>query len=374
MARKVALLAFLAGFGVGLARCGPTALEPPYLLIRVVQQSGFSGGNIHGYVFNVSRDGFDVLGELHRPETPSATPLTNSETLRVVFPADYSGKQVEVAVYALDKSGDTIGFGKRDAVVTAAAEVVLEVGVRDLIKPDGGGPAFDAGTITACSCNTGCCRPDGGCSTPYSFPLVPDAGVSLRVAYCGDAGFTCNALCDVPFANSCVNGGCRCGTGPPCNQGEWCVTQGGNSVCVCNPLTGCAGCCNMQNRCERGDLNGACGRGGHVCKACPNDGTLSSGCKQALAGERAYGFCVSLTGPTCPDPSKCVSGPDCTPTGPFPRCRSKGVPPVCISCDYFRADRCNSDFGDGCSCGDAGTCGLSQYCDKGVCRSVPLEL
>jgi hypothetical protein len=373
MARKVALAAFLCGFAVGLSRCGPTTAEPPYLLIRVVQQSGFSGGSIHGYVFTVSRDGFDVLGDLHKPEAPSPTPLTNSETLRVVFPADYSGRRVEVAVYALDKSGEIIGFGKRDAVVTAGAEVVLEVGVRDLIKPDGGGPVFDAGVITACACDGGCCRPDGGCSTPYQYPLIPDAGVFLSVAYCGTNGFTCSALCTVPYANVCRNGSCGCGVGPPCAVGEWCLSQGGNSRCVCSPLTGCAGCCDGQERCQRGDQTLSCGRGGNPCKACTGDGTLAAACKTANTGERNYGFCIT-NAIGCLDPLKCVSGPDCTLVGPFPRCRSKSTPPVCLSCDAFRADRCNADFTDGCACGDAGTCAPSQFCDKGVCRQVPLEL
>jgi hypothetical protein len=195
----------------------------------------------------------------------------------------------------------------------------------------GGGSACSDGqecdggvcTCTAYSCPTGCCMPDRTCLYPPEVPWTPrqedkhcgnvglncvecnrcDAGVCIvpqsqcqtggicfwcnshcasgccsgnaclpgnSVTACGNNRRACT-VCDPITANNCFDGGCQCGSGPPCVafSGQHCVgVDGGDYQCVCDAQLCSPGCCQDRWLCQSGTTESACGSRGDVCNVC----------------------------------------------------------------------------------------------------------
>jgi len=102
---------------------------------------------------------------------------------------------------------------------------------------------------TAGSCPTGCCM--GTSCRPGTQPTA-----------CGQDGGACQT-CDSFRADNCGPGYCRCGSNPPCQPGQQCLS----ASCVCNPTSCDGGCCSGPT-CQSGTTSMFCGRLGAPCQNC----------------------------------------------------------------------------------------------------------
>ena len=368
-APRAAVVGFLAGLWLAVANCGSVTFVPTgtSLLVHVSKHSSIAG-DVHGYLFSGEMNGGEAFAETQRPD-PIGAPLNGPQDLRVTFSDSFAGQTVTVTAYALDGRGEPVGVGVASGVLALNADVAVDLVVKAIVVEDAGtGGGFDAGTIRSCSCDAGCCFSDGGCARPVVVPLTADAGSTVSVSLCGQNRQTCDALCAFPLANVCVNGGCRCGTNNPCNPGEWCVSSGTTTLCVCGVGTGCNGCCLNGLTCLPGTADDSCGRAGYACVNCATTGRGK--CKTTTVGtDNNFGYCFTdLLSLSCSAPDKCLQGSGCSDAG-FPVCRANNTARTCYACDLVRSDRCNG--AGGCACGLQNVpCGANQFCSKGTCASL----
>ncbi|AKF07989.1 MopE-related protein [Sandaracinus amylolyticus] len=103
----------------------------------------------------------------------------------------------------------TPSFG--DCTATAGCETDLRTTDAHcgMCGNDCGPNAGCSGSTCSCDADFDDCTTAAGCETDTSSSL----------AHCG----ACNSPCDAMRADSCVDGDCQCGDGPPCNAGQTCT-------------------------------------------------------------------------------------------------------------------------------------------------------
>lgn len=197
-------------------------------------------------------------------------------------------------------------------------------------------PAEQTCTAGACS---GCSQSCNGCCAGSTCTS------EVNAVACGPAGARCLA-CDAAVADSCVNGACACGVGPPCKGGEGCK----NGKCSCD--VSCTGCCDAGG-CEARATQ-TCGADGASCTAC--NLTVSNGCA-------ADGSCACGSAPAC------AAGETCSTSGV---CQCNGA--VCsagLHCSNNTDSSKNACVCDTTSC--SGCCVAAFLTNPASCKSFAQE-
>jgi hypothetical protein len=235
---------------------------------------------------------------------------------------------------------------------------------------------------TSTSCPNGCCA-SGSC-LPSAF------------ANCGLNGVGCIA-CSMMTADNCTAGGCRCGSGNPCNLGQQCVS----GMCQCNSTSCNSGCC-ASNSCQSGNTTNACGTGGLGCQNCQATFATNAVCLSppqtcgCPSGMRLCGAlcipngscctnsdCSGISGSICPAPGgscTCPSGTNlCQPPAGGKYCISPGTCCSTADCGGIAGDVCPAPGGT-CACSVSGqvacnnnkkcyTPGTGKCCVNGDCSA-----
>jgi hypothetical protein len=154
----------------------------------------------------------------------------------------------------------------------------------------------------------------------------PPSDFQTNAANCGRCGNDCSG----PFKHTdrCINGECRCGTGPACPNLDECI----RGVCCTSPNVGCGP--NANRICCSGTTS--------YCTEFNTPTEISSVCCLKTR--------VACNGACCQQGSVCTNNTTCTP---------------CIGCVADRADVATNT----CRCGSGPPCdtSLGQSCRNGTC-------
>ncbi|WP_395837706.1 hypothetical protein [Archangium violaceum] len=242
----------------GTALYVTTEFDPTLLLTQVRVWGSVEGDG--------STFGPDLL-----PEQPDRL-LYSGETLRVLLGDIANGTQAQVSIEGL-RNGVVVARGQGSAQIRDGYEVDVTLRLEPATpdNPDGG---------TFCVGCDGCCRQ--GVCLDRTFQTCGAGGIACvtcdeaRADTCDSRGVcVCgkNPACSGVGVDRCANGQCRCGNGPACAAGQECV----NGTCLCTSNS-CSGCC-LNNTCQQGNTQSACGKGGDVCLQCRKNCNTDRTCK-----------------------------------------------------------------------------------------------
>lgn len=301
----------------------------------------------------------------------SPRPLTSgAESAAILVAENLGGKMLILRVDG--QAGDVLAASGQVAVVLKSAALVtadVTLGAPaicgDSMIRAGVEQCDDGNTTAGDGCSPDCLTEGQGACGPANCPVgcCQDGICEPRaLATCGTGGAAC-MVCLATRADSCSEaGGCGCGSGPPCTEGQVCL----NGACACDATSCPDGCCR-GGACVA-PARATCGVGGARCTACdPSradrcDGKGACACgngAECAAGQRCAGGQCVCDGTSCP--SGCCEGATCA-TRSLSTCGTAGS--TCAACDT-RADSCSS-AGE-CRCGVGPTCAPGQRCLGGTC-------
>jgi hypothetical protein len=169
-----------------------------------------------------------------------------------------------------------------------------EVALNGLAPVDGGAP----GLANEAANETGAMTQPVPEGSTIESPEGGDVEDDAQPANCGPTN--CHGCCDETGycetgdqSQACGAGGGACQACAGGNQSAF-VCSGGVCSSSCSPST-CAGCCDLQGRCEGGESIAACGAGGRACQPCTTDECVRGICTMQLP----LAPCVVSSCPAC---------------------------------------------------------------------------
>lgn len=221
------------------------------------------------------------------------------------------------------------------------------------------------------ACESGCPTGQTLCGTSCVDPLT-------SFPHCG----TCGMACDATRSDRCMNGNCRCGSGPTCSGsqvccGGTCVSLGTTTNCSscghsCSTGQGCCGgsCVSLSSTTNCGACGNNCSSG-QTCYAMSCCTPDCSGCRTSSTSDGCGGTCAAncnastqyCSGTSCRN--KVANGQSCTSNI---ECTSGNcvMGRCCASACSGGTPVCNAS-GSACVCTST-SCSSSQYCDGTACR------